>query len=69
MRSTSFQGRDTEGDEAQQVRDWRLAQLFRAGFDPEDAVLLAEHVEVDMHEALRLVERGCPSKTALRILL
>jgi hypothetical protein len=56
-------------NELQAVRDWRLRQLLRAGFDPQDAALLADHVEIDLHEALRLVERGCPPKTALEILL
>ncbi len=52
-----------------QIREWRLAQLSRAGFDPKDAALLADDLEVDLHEALRLVERGCPPKIALQILL
>jgi len=32
-------------------------------------MILASHVEVDLHVATDLVARGCPSKTALRILL
>jgi hypothetical protein len=56
-------------DEAAKVLEWRVVQLFRAGYDPEEAGLLAVHTDVDLHEALRLVERGCPPKTALRILL
>lgn len=69
MQQAAFQPRRAEPDDSAQVREWRLVQLFRGGFDPEDAGLLADHIEVDLHEALRLVERGCPPKTALKILL
>lgn len=61
--------RRTEDDELVRVLEWRLVQLVRGGYDPADAGVLASHPEVDLHEALRLVERSCPPKTALRILL
>jgi hypothetical protein len=48
---------------------WRVEQLLRAGSDPCCAVILAKRRHVDLHEALDLLERGCPSKIALEILL
>jgi hypothetical protein len=48
---------------------WRVEQLLRAGSDPCCAVILAKRRHVDLHEAVGLLERGCPSKIALEILL
>jgi hypothetical protein len=48
---------------------WRAETLVRAGFVPTAAVNLAVSKHVDLHAAVRLVERGCPPETALRILL
>jgi hypothetical protein len=48
---------------------WRVEQLLRAGSDPFCAVILAKRRHVDLHEAIDLLERGCPPKTALEILL
>ena len=33
------------------------------------ALILASHVEVDLHEATLLLERGCPLDLALQIVL
>ena len=51
------------------VISWRVEQLMRAGSDPASAQILARRSHVDLHEAIDLLERGCPSKTALEILL
>jgi hypothetical protein len=48
---------------------WRFEELVRAGYDDHDAAELAHHPEVDLHRAVELVRRGCPSNTALRIIL
>jgi hypothetical protein len=48
---------------------WRFDELLRAGYDVGSALLLASHVEVDLHAASSLVRRGCPAETALRILI
>jgi hypothetical protein len=69
MESTLIPTEEKGQSETRRVLEWRLAQLRRGGFEPEDAALLASHLEVDLHEALALVRRGCPPKTALRILL
>ena len=52
------------------VLEWRKEYLVRAGYDEEEATLLAEHPGVvDLHRAEALLEQGCPSTTALLILL
>jgi hypothetical protein len=57
-----------EIDEAARVIAWRAHVLSRSGFPPEEAFLLAEHPDVDLHTALDLLEAGCPPETAIRIL-
>jgi hypothetical protein len=51
------------------VLEWRIDNLMRAGYGPEAAFDLAFSKEVDLHKAVGLVKRGCPTDTALRILL
>ena len=48
---------------------WRFDRLVDAGYEPEAASQLAERVEVDLHAAVRLLRRGCPMATAVRILV
>ena len=55
-----------DGDE---VLQWRLAALRRAGYGDDAAAALALAAHVDLHAALDLVRRGCPPETALRVLL
>lgn len=57
---------ETEDD---RVARWRLEQLTRAGYDETAALVLADLVDIDLHLAVDLVSQGCPSDTALRILL
>ena len=58
-----------EVSEEDVVRRWRFDELIRAGYDDEDAIELAFHLDVDLHSATELVRRGCPSGTAARIAL
>ena len=51
------------------VVHWRKRELERAGYDETAAQRLAERLEVDLHRAIDLLKQGCPSETALRILL
>jgi len=51
------------------VREWRRAELERAGYPRTYAALLSNVDEVDLHVAIELVRKGCPLETALRILL
>ncbi len=53
----------------EEVVAWRVHQLKRAGCDPADAEILARRWHVDLHKAVELLERGCPSHFALEILL
>lgn len=55
--------------ETDRVRRWRLDQLVRAGYAPRDAAVLSARLDIDLHEAVALVKRGCTPETALRILL
>lgn len=55
--------------EAEAILRWRLDELVRVGFDIGSALIVASHVEVDLHDACDLLRRGCPVETALRILL
>ena len=54
---------------AEEVLRWRFDELVRAGYSPEQALVVASHVDVDLHLATDLVRKGCPEQTALRILL
>ena len=51
------------------VERWRAQSLARAGYDLESAAVLAASHEVDLHDAMRLLERGCSVDLALQILL
>jgi hypothetical protein len=56
-------------DEAERVLEWRIEVLLQAGFPDPLAFQLAAAAEVDLHAALDLRSRGCPTDTAARILL
>ena len=47
---------------------WRQGRLLSAGFGPNLADVLAHQERVDLHELLKLVDRGCPPHLAARIL-
>jgi len=55
--------------EAERIERWRAEELERAGYSSDEASELAPRPDVDLHHAVRLLERGCPTETALRILL
>jgi len=54
--------------EVERVERWRTAELMRVGFAGDDAVVLAARFDVDLHEAISLVQHGCPPELAVRIL-
>jgi hypothetical protein len=54
--------------ETERVERWRTSELMRVGFPGDDAVALAARLDVDLHEAIELVQRGCPPQLAIRIL-
>ena len=51
-----------------EVITWRLCRLLESGFPQELAQQLAATSAVDIHALLQLVDRGCPSELAARIL-
>jgi hypothetical protein len=55
--------------EIERIEHWRSEALERAGFDPRSASSLAMRHDVDLHDAIGLLERGCPAELALQILL
>ena len=55
--------------EIDQIEEWRHAELERAGYDPESALVLAASHDVDLHLAVDLLKRGCTIDLALQILL
>jgi len=66
---TAAQFEMLEMPEAEAVLRWRFDVLVRAGFDAGSALILASHLEVDVHDAARLLERGCPPGLAVQIVL
>ena len=66
---TAAQFETLEASETDAVRLWRFEELVRAGYDIGSALVLASHVEIDLHNASALTRRGCPPETAIRILL
>jgi hypothetical protein len=54
--------------ELERVERWRAEALVRAGYAGTDALELAARPDVDLHEAIELLERGCPVDVAVRIL-
>jgi hypothetical protein len=55
--------------ELERVERWRTEELIRAGYDPDAAVQLAVHHDVDLRRAAWLLEHGCSPDLALQILL
>jgi hypothetical protein len=55
--------------EMERIEHWRAEALERAGFDSRSAGALAMRHDVDLHDAIDLLERGCPPDLALQILL
>ena len=50
------------------VLGWRLEQLLQAGYDRRDAGQLARRTDVDLHQAVDLLGKGCPPELAVAIL-
>ncbi len=55
--------------EDERIIRWRLSELTRAGYDWPASMSLAARTDIDLHLATSLLDRGCPPRTALRILL
>jgi hypothetical protein len=59
----------SDASELDRIETWRRQELERAGYDPSSALVLAVHHEIDLHEAVDLLTRGCSVEIALQILL
>ena len=55
--------------ELERVERWRAQELERAGYDVDAAAQLAPRLDIDLHFAAGLLERGCSQQLALEILL
>jgi hypothetical protein len=55
--------------ELDRVESWRAEELIRAGYQPSDAVALAARHDIDLHQAVELITRGCPDELAIEILI
>ena len=60
---------DTQNGELERIQRWRADELERAGYDPRAASELSARLDVDLHHAVDLVERGCPPELAFQILI
>jgi hypothetical protein len=69
MAQTTVDRAITEESEQFRVLHWRLSQLVDAGFELEDATVLAFQLDIDLHQAIGLLERGCRAEIAARILI
>ncbi len=56
-----------DGGEEQLVHNWRVDRLTRLGVPGSLAEVYADRL--DWHQVARLVQRGCPPRLALRIVL
>ena len=66
MELTLPPGRHETVEKQDPVHGWRVARLARLGIPWPVAEVAAGHV--DWHQMAALVQRGCPPRTALRIL-
>ena len=55
--------------EEERIIRWRVRELQRAGYDWPTSMAVAARRDVDLHIATRLLRNGCPTETALEILL
>ena len=56
-----------DSGEEKLVHDWRVDRLTRLGVPGSLAEVYADRL--DWHQVARLVQRGCPPRLALRIVL
>ena len=59
----------SEDPELEKIERWRAEELERAGFGTRAAGRLAARQDIDLHQAVELLERGCSPELAIKILL
>jgi hypothetical protein len=60
---------EPELEPVREEENWRLTELFKAGYDAHSAEIIARRPDIDLHQAVELVKKGCTVDVALRILL
>ena len=60
---------DIQETELDRITSWRAEELERAGYDRRAAQRIAARHDVDLHQAVELLQQGCPPELALNILL
>jgi len=66
---TAAEAGTRESTEIERIERWRAEALERAGYNPRAASEIAARLEIDLHVATSLLERGCSEELALQILL
>jgi hypothetical protein len=54
--------------ESERIHRWRAEELERAGYTSSQALELALRHDVDLHDAVDLLRRGCSIELAMKIL-
>ncbi len=57
-----------EASQAEEVLRARFESLIWHGCPPGDALVIASHMELELLDAVLLLERGCPSHLVVPIL-
>jgi hypothetical protein len=57
-----------EASEAEDFLRARFESLTRHGFPPGNALVIASHPDVKLHDAILLLESGCPPQLVLPLL-
>jgi len=60
---------DIQETELDRITSWRAEELERAGYEARFATKIAARHDVDLHQAVALLQQGCPAELALDILL
>lgn len=55
-------------DETAKIIVWRQRELEEAGYDANQASIVAHRLDVDLHTACDLLTAGCPPDQAVLIL-
>jgi hypothetical protein len=58
-----------EDTELERIERWRAEELMRAGYGARAAGRLSARHDIDLHQAVELLEQGCPAELAIKILL
>lgn len=66
---TAAEAGTREFTEIERIERWRAEALERSGYTPRAAAEIAARLEIDLHVATSLLERGCSEELALQILL